>query len=119
LAMQLLSGPHRGVDPFQPFGDLFLDLPEHKAATNYRRELDLSAAIARVAYDVGGIRHTREVFAAATEPLIIVTLSAEKPGQWTGVARLARVPDSEGTLLYESPRRDGPLEFGFLGRFDE
>jgi alpha-L-fucosidase 2 len=36
-----------GVDPYQPFGDLWLHFPGHDKATDYRRELDLSTVSSR------------------------------------------------------------------------
>ena len=51
-----------GQMPYQPVGDLLLKFPEVKAAENYRRDLDLDTAIARVGYTVSGVQlHARGV----------------------------------------------------------
>ena len=47
LARKLLSDPVRQM-PYQPFGDLYLDMPGHAQVTNYRRCLDLDRAITTV-----------------------------------------------------------------------
>ena len=49
-------------------------------AQNYRRELDLAEATARISYDLGGVNYTREVFVSAPDQVIVVRLTASKPG---------------------------------------
>jgi len=87
-----------GPDPFQPAGDLNIALPAHTGATDYRRSLDLSTAIVRVTYRHGGVRYTREVFASYADDLILVRLSADRPGAISGMVDLFRVPDKDCTL---------------------
>src|SRR4051812_31112523 len=41
--------------PYQTVGDLALTFPEVESAENYRRELDLATATARVSYTSGGV----------------------------------------------------------------
>jgi alpha-L-fucosidase 2 len=69
--------------PYQPVGDLRLHFPDHEAASDYKRELDLDSAIASVAYTVNGIRFTREVFSSPIDQVIVVSLTASRPGQVT------------------------------------
>jgi alpha-L-fucosidase 2 len=73
---------------YQPLGDLRLCFPGHGSATDYRRELDLERAVARVRYNVGGVAFTREAFASAADPVIVVRLTAERPGALTFTAQL-------------------------------
>ncbi len=63
---------------YQPVGDLQLHFPGHERVENYRRELNLGDATARVAYDVGGVHFTREIFASLADPVIVVHLHASK-----------------------------------------
>ncbi|HEX6717873.1 MAG TPA: glycoside hydrolase family 95 protein [Pyrinomonadaceae bacterium] len=67
--------------PYEPVGDLRLSFPGHDNATNYRRELDLNTAITRVSYDLGETTFTREVFASPVAQVIVVYLSASRPGR--------------------------------------
>ncbi|MEU6724517.1 glycoside hydrolase N-terminal domain-containing protein [Nonomuraea wenchangensis] len=77
----LLGQARSGYGAYQTFGDLFLDLPGAPAAPeNYRRELSLREAVARVGYSAGGIRHTREYFAGNPGGVIVGRLSADRPG---------------------------------------
>jgi alpha-L-fucosidase 2 len=64
--------------PYQPVGDLLLTFPGHDNAINYRRELSLDDATARVSYQVGDVRYTREVFASIPDQVIAIHLTASQ-----------------------------------------
>jgi alpha-L-fucosidase 2 len=74
--------------PYQTVGDLMLTFPATAAVENYRRDLDLATAIAHVSYSAAGVRFEREVFASAPDDVIVVRLSADRPGQISFEARL-------------------------------
>ncbi len=74
--------------PYQTVGDLMLTFPATAAVENYRRDLDLATATAHVSYSTGGVRFAREVFASAPDDVIVVRLSADRPGQISFEARL-------------------------------
>ncbi|HLP02401.1 MAG TPA: glycoside hydrolase family 95 protein [Opitutaceae bacterium] len=80
LAAAKFMGRPLSQSAYQPLGDLLLDFPGHEAAADYRRELDLETAIARVTYTVAGVHFTREVFASVPDQVIVVRLTADKPG---------------------------------------
>ena len=65
---------------YQPFGDLQLNFTGHTGTQNYKRELDLNQAISRTTYTHNGITFTREYFASAPNQVIVVHLTASKPG---------------------------------------
>jgi alpha-L-fucosidase 2 len=67
--------------PYEPAGDLLLTLPEAGAVSDYRRELNLDTAVARVAYTANGVRFTRELFSSPVDQVIVVRLTADRPGQ--------------------------------------
>ena len=71
----------RGQMPYQTVGDILLTLPEVKAVSNYRRDLDLDTGIARVSYIAGGTKFTREIFSSPVDQVIVVRLSADQPGR--------------------------------------
>ena len=76
---------------YQPLGNLRLSFPGHDKATGYERELDLDAAVAKVTYRVGGTRFVREVFASAVDQVIVVRLTADRPGAISFTAQLEGV----------------------------
>ena len=67
--------------PYQPVGRSDADTARPDAVSGYRRELDLTTAIARAAYTAGGVRHAQEVFASHPDQVIVMRLTADRPGQ--------------------------------------
>jgi len=73
---------------YQSLGDLRLSFPGHEEATDYRRELDLDAAVARVTYRVGDVTFLREVFSSPVDQVLVVRLTADRPRQLSFTAQL-------------------------------
>jgi alpha-L-fucosidase 2 len=67
--------------PYEPVGDLNLEVPGHSEVRDYRRELDLETAIAKVSYNFDGVHFTREVFASPVEQVIVVRVTGDHPNQ--------------------------------------
>jgi alpha-L-fucosidase 2 len=61
-------------------GNLWLSFPGHEAAVDYRRELDLDLAIATTTYSVDGVSYRREVFVSAVDQVIVIDITADRPG---------------------------------------
>ncbi len=69
--------------PYQTMADLLITMSGSEYATDYRRALDLSTALATTEFTVGTVQHRREVFASAADDVIVVRLQtrqAEDPG---------------------------------------
>jgi len=107
---------------YEPVGSLLLTFPEVAIIENYRRDLDLDMAIARVSYQAHGVHFVREVFASPIDQVIVVRLSADKPGQIEFVAHLSTAQTAtvsttaDGTLVLsgrngKSPAGPGKLKF--------
>jgi alpha-L-fucosidase 2 len=67
--------------PYETVGNLLLTFPETQSVTHYRRDLDLDTAIAHVSYVADGVACNREVFCSASQNIIAVRLTADKPGR--------------------------------------
>ena len=74
--------------PYQTLGDLAVTFPATEAVENYRRELDLETATTRVSYVSEGVSFSREIFASAPDQVIVVRLTASRPGRISLEARL-------------------------------
>ena len=74
--------------PYETVGDLALTFPQVDAVENYRRDLDLATATAHVSFTSGGVTFSREVFASAPDQVIVVRLTASRPGQISFEARM-------------------------------
>ena len=97
----LREGNHREAQPlvesdmngkynqsYQPLGDLSIEFPATTNVKDYRRELDLAEAVARVQFQDQDVRYTREVFASHPDQAVVVRLTSDKPGKVSFVASL-------------------------------
>jgi len=76
---------------YQSLGNLHLFFPGQAPITNYRRWLDLRTAITGVQYTAAGITFRREVFVSSPDQVIVIRLTADKPGSISFTARLRGV----------------------------
>jgi alpha-L-fucosidase 2 len=81
----------RNMDSYQPLGDLHLTFPAEGEVTAYRRELDIGRAVARTEYRRNGVNYTREVFASHPDQVIVMRLTADRPGALEFTAALSSV----------------------------
>ena len=80
LAERKLMGKPWRLESYQSLADLRLNFDHEGTITDYRRELDLDAAVARVSYKHDGVLFTREVFASHPDRAIVVRLTVDRPG---------------------------------------
>lgn len=86
-------GGSRHVNGFgcsELLGILDLHFSGKASVVDYRRDLDLDAAVARVRYSTNGVTFTREVFSSEPDQVIVARLEADRPGKITFVAELLR-----------------------------
>lgn len=79
----LWTGNEYDTGSYQAFGDVFIQLG-HRAPSDYRRELDLDRAVQTVSYRADGVRYERTVFASHPAQVLVVRLTADKPGAYSG-----------------------------------
>ena len=77
-------------DRYQTLGDLILNFGPYHRSRNYRRELDLKSAIARVTYSANRANYVREIFSSNPDRVLVVRLTADKENALTFTAKLAR-----------------------------
>jgi alpha-L-fucosidase 2 len=65
---------------FEPVGNLHLAFVEHAKYANYYRELDIKKAIVTTTYTVDNISYKRESLASLPDRVIVMRLTASKPG---------------------------------------
>ena len=87
---------------YQPLGTLRLQGPAGHV-TDYRRELSLDSAMARVTYRQGAVAFCREYLCSAPDSLVALHLTASKPGQISTVLSLASL------LPHQVSTRSGQL----------
>ncbi|NJP94251.1 glycoside hydrolase family 95 protein [Nonomuraea sp. FMUSA5-5] len=105
-----------GFGAYQTFGDLFLDFG-HAAPADYRRELSLREAVARVGYTADGVRYSREYFASNPGNVIVGRIAADQAGKVSFTLRHTSPRDdktvtaSGGRLTIRGQLRDNRLRF--------
>ena len=73
---------------YQPLGNLRLGFELPGPVTDYRRELDLRKGIATVRFTSGGVKFTRECFISHPDQVLVVRVTASKPGSISLSAKL-------------------------------
>jgi alpha-L-fucosidase 2 len=91
------GGNYDTMGAYQYLGDLFINLPGHENATNYRRDLDIGDALAHVNYELHGVKFSREYFCSHADGVLAVRLTADTPGGYTGSIELK---DSHGAQIF-------------------
>jgi alpha-L-fucosidase 2 len=102
------SKPRDQVATYQALGDVYLDFGPQRGLSNYRRELDIEQAVAKVLFTANQVNFTREVFSSFPDKAIVIHLTADKPGSLTFTCRLSReggkasiVSDRDDILMNE------------------
>jgi alpha-L-fucosidase 2 len=82
------------LESYQSLGDLRLTFEHEGTPSDYRFELDIDSAIARLTYRLGTVRFTREVFASHPAQAIVMRVSADAPGKITVSTWIDRPQDA-------------------------
>jgi len=100
---------------YQTAGNLKLYFPGHENYTGYSRELDLENAVATTSYTLNGINYKTKVFSSFPDQVIIVRISADKPGSVAFSASMDRPAKVDLT-----PRgKDELVMSGITGDFEK
>ncbi|MES2164151.1 MAG: glycoside hydrolase family 95 protein, partial [Pseudomonadota bacterium] len=92
----LWTGDDKAMGAYQPFGDVYINLPGHEHGTTaYARQLDIGQSLHSVRYTHGGVRFKREAFASYPAQVIAMHLSADKRGQYTGSIELTDMHEAQ------------------------
>jgi alpha-L-fucosidase 2 len=121
IGKKMMARPIKQM-PYEPVGDLKLEFPGHDAVSEFRRELNLETAIAKVSYISQDIRFTREVFSSHVDQVIVVSLKADRAGQISFAATMSTPQkatvetESDDTLVLRGQNGDasgikGELKF--------
>jgi alpha-L-fucosidase 2 len=82
------GGNDNRMGTYQCLGNLFINLPGHENLADYRRELDIGNALAHVSYQSDGANYRREYFCSHPDGVLVVRLTADRPGSYTGSIEL-------------------------------
>jgi alpha-L-fucosidase 2 len=82
---------------FEPVGSLQLAFDGHDNFSNYYRELDIEKAITKTSYTVNGVTYTREALASFPDRVVVMRLTASKPGSISFTASFT-TPQKKATI---------------------
>jgi alpha-L-fucosidase 2 len=78
------SGDYNSMGAYQVLGNLFVNLPDHKTYTHYKRDLDIGDAVSHVEYESNGVKYKREFFASHASNVLVAHFSADKNKSYSG-----------------------------------
>ncbi|HYC84342.1 MAG TPA: glycoside hydrolase family 95 protein [Chryseosolibacter sp.] len=91
LAQAKLMGDKKDHGRYQTLGDLKVSFHDASAgASNYKRELDLNTALAKITYHLDGVNYVREIFSSAPDQVLVLRITADKPGSVSALFELTR-----------------------------
>jgi alpha-L-fucosidase 2 len=98
--MKLNSTP-TSVQHYQPMGilNISFDGIDTTKVINYKRKLSMDSALVSVTYTVNGVNYKREVFASYPEQVLVMRITASKPGTISLKADLSSLQPSATTRL--------------------
>jgi alpha-L-fucosidase 2 len=103
VAQQKMMGDKKIQSTYQMLGDVVLDFGKHNNIQQYRRELDLETATARVQYVKDNVFFQREVFSSSPDQVIVCKLTSSKAGSISFDMKLTRPGNFKNLAL----RNDG------------
>ncbi len=87
------------LESYQSLGDLRMTFEHEGTPTDYRFELDIDTAVARLSYRIDDVRYTREVFVSHPAQAIVVRISADAPEKITVSTWIDRPQDATTQIV--------------------
>ncbi|WP_230419302.1 glycoside hydrolase family 95 protein [Catenulispora pinistramenti] len=115
---ELLGQPKTGFGAFQNYGDLVIEfsgLDDADFPQDYRRTLEISDALAGVAFQARGVRYSREYFVSHPAGVLAGLLTTDRPGGLDCVLRYepgvegTRITTDDGAIVIEGALDDNGL----------
>jgi len=89
LVNEHFYGKPANQQTYVPVGDLLLDFaPGTEPVSDYYRELDMETGVVTVRYTQDGVKMTRETFMSYPDHVMVMKVSADRPGKVNVEARL-------------------------------
>lgn len=92
-----VSGIRQRVDPYQPAGDVWIEMDAGEAK-DYARSLELDTGLAETQFTCAAGRVLQRLFVSSDDGCIVVEVTAEKPCDMTAI--LSRIADERCNIRY-------------------
>ncbi|GAB4017354.1 glycoside hydrolase family 95 protein [Spirosoma koreense] len=107
------------TESYEPLGDLRIQQSISGNPTNYYRDLNIADASATTRFTIDGVTYTRQIFVSAPDQVIVIRLTADKPGKLSFTAatrsqlhyRNAVISNREIALTGKAPAHTDPNYF--------
>ncbi len=67
-----------------PVGNFYFQMNEYDSISQYSRTLDLNTAVTKTIFELRGVRYQREVFVSYPDQVLVMRITANKPGSING-----------------------------------
>ena len=89
MANEHFYGKPATQQAYQPLGDLLLNFSvTNDSIKDYYRELDMEKGVIKISYTAGDVKMTREIFMSYPDHVMVMKVSANKPGKVSVEAKL-------------------------------
>ncbi|MCC8146508.1 MAG: glycoside hydrolase family 95 protein [Bacteroidales bacterium] len=77
----LWTGSTSSYGAYQNFGNLFIKSEDITSVSDYRRELDIENALAKVTFKIDNVTYTREYFSSYPDDVVVIRYTASENGK--------------------------------------
>jgi alpha-L-fucosidase 2 len=105
----LWSGSTSNYGAYQNFGNLYIEDRSFTSVANYRRELDIENALAKISFESEGVTYTREYFSSYPDSAIVIHYEASASGKINANLTLVSSHNSAVTYSGSSASFSGKL----------
>jgi alpha-L-fucosidase 2 len=102
-------------ESYAPLGTLYINFNHKGSITNYRRELDISQAIAKVSYTAGTIDYSREYFISYPDQIMVIRITASEKKQLNFSIRIRSQLKHQNSKTYVTGYAPGIAKPNYLG----
>lgn len=113
LMKMAMSGCPDSAHPYQTLGDIHFKFEGIGEVSEYRRELDLAKSLYTSTFRADGVSYERTVFFSEPDDVMVMRLTADKPGRITFQALLRREKFFDGV---KKAGDNGICLYGNLGK---
>lgn len=89
---------------YAPLGTLYLSFKHGEKAKNYERELNIENAVSKLAYEIDGVKYSREYLVSYPDQVMVIKLSSSKKGALSFDLKF------NSLLRYHTSTKDGVLK---------
>lgn len=116
LTQKYLTGHNTSFGTHLPLGEMVMEFEyPGKTVENYRRELDMSTAVATTTFTRGGVTYTRSYICDYPDDVMAVNIAADRPGAVTMTLSTDLLRESAVKASSDGIYLDGKVNYPMFG----